>query len=115
LKSFAAQTGISYEGLRKIELGERTPTVETIAVIIRAVDLDDDRAHQLKISRDLAHADRENLLNKGVTDEKIEDVALECRNTLVGFLAEFDMGLEEGDQKDLLLRLIDCITGEFRA
>lgn len=115
LRSFASQVGLSYEGLRKIELEERVPSAKTIEDIIAGVGIDDDLAQQLRVSRDLAHAERENLLNKGVTDEKIEELASACRDTVVEFLGEFEMGLEEGDQEDLLARLTESILGELRA
>lgn len=115
LRSFAAQCNLSYEGLRKIENGDRIPAVGTTNQIIAAVDLPEEEADRLRVARDLAHAEREGLLNKGVTDEKIDEIAETCQETVEEFLAEYEMALSDEDSGDLLNRLRDTITEVLRA
>ena len=115
LRSFASQNGLSYEGLRKIEIGERIPSIDTIDHIIQAVDLTKDQAQELRRTRDLAHADREGLLDKGVTDGKMDAIALACFATVTEFLEEFDMVLTGPDQTDLRNRVLKAVQGELCA
>lgn len=115
LRAFAEQAGLSYEGLRKIEIGERIPSIDTVDQIIQAVAMSKKQARKLRVARDLAHAEREGLLNKGVTDNKIDDMSKTCHDTVVDFLDEFDMELSDEDQEDLLARLTGAISGELRA
>lgn len=115
IRSFAQHVGLSFEGLRKIEMGERVPTAESVAKIIEAMDLPDDLAHEMWVSRDLEHAARENLLDRGVTDKMIGKLARECQTVVTDFLAEFDLGLPEEDQHDLLGRLQESIRERLRA
>jgi transcriptional regulator with XRE-family HTH domain len=114
LRSFAQQAGISYEGLRKIEIGERIPSAKTLEQIIQAVEITNGQARQMRILRDLDHAKREHLVNKGVTDEKISGMAITCQTAVVDFLDEFEMALSEEDQEDLLERIQGGLERELR-
>ena len=114
LRSFAEQAGISYEGLRKIEIGERIPSTDTVEQIIQSVEISEEVAQEMRVLRDIAHAEREGLVNKGVTDEKISEMAGACQSAVVDFLGEFEMGLEEADQEDLLERIQGALERELR-
>lgn len=114
-RAFSVRVGISYESLRKIETGNRVPSEETINRILEVVDISKEEADAVRVLRNLAHAQREGLLNKSVTDDKIVSAAESCLGAVVGFLGEFEMALEDADQLALLQRLTDAIIGELRA
>lgn len=113
LRTFAEHACVTYECMRKVEVGERVPTVDTLIRIIRAVDLKGDEARELMRVRDLDHAEREGILDRGVTDYKLNALANKAFGVIEQYLAEFEMGFEEADANDLRQKLFRALREEF--
>lgn len=102
LTSFARQAGISKEGLRKIELGDRLPSRDSLEGILRAGEVPKKQASEMLRQRDIAHAEREGLpipSADGVDTDQLAEKAMEIFTT---FLDGCDLALSEEDQADIL-------------
>lgn len=102
----AAEAKLSQEAVRKIEAGERVPSYETLQSLIQALGLKDKEGKKLQRLRVLAHAEREGILDKCISDSKAREVSAKVAKTLLEFLSEFDMELGEKDIRDLESRVL---------
>jgi transcriptional regulator with XRE-family HTH domain len=99
---FAAQAGISKEGLRKIENGERLPNRETLARILDTGNVPADEALELQQLRDKTQAIRDGIdVPNYANDVDLGRLAQAAVGVFGRYLGEYDMFLPEEDQRHL--------------
>lgn len=100
--SFAQQAGISKEGLRKIENGERLPTRETLTKLLEAGEVPKRKRMELHQIRDRAQAKRDGLdVPNYANDSDLADLAGAAINIFSKYLGDYDMEIPDGDQRFL--------------
>lgn len=106
---------MSHEGLRKIELGERVPTRETLDRIIEVSSIPEKKADELRKSRDLAQSTKVGMsLPPFSNDAKIRRLANRSVVTFMRWLGELGYRLPTKEQKALLIRLEQVLRKEIR-
>ena len=112
LRAFSAQSGVSREGIRKVEQGKQVPSVKIMDKIISAVEVTKEEADRLRYQRNLAHALREGLLNKTVTEEKMTELANGMYEVFATYLDAFEPAIEfeeedAGELREMLRQRIE--------
>lgn len=113
---FAAEVGISYEGLRKIENGERLPNRDTLEKILIVGNVPVEKANEVRDRRDQTQAERDGLaLQYRASTEKLDNVAERAAVEVEKFLLEFEMCISKEDRKDLYRRMRTLFKEELSA
>lgn len=114
--SFSAEAGISAEGLRKIELGDRLPNRDTLERLLMVGDIPDEKADELRDRRDQTQAERDGLaLHYRASTQKLDGVAEKAATVVDKFLLEFDLCITKEDKKDLYRRMRMLLKKELSA
>ena len=114
LRTFAAKSDLSHEGLRKIEVGIRIPRRATLESIISIGKVPKAKADDLRKARDKAQAARDGLDTPFFsTDENFRSVSKHLVDIVTRFLAANDVELGERAQKILHKRFEGQIRKEF--
>lgn len=113
LEAFAEAAGLSREGLRKIEMGTRLASKDSLEGILRAANTPDDAAIRLRKLRDIFQAKRDGLTAPlYVSEERMSSLVQELMETVLIFLGECELELPAAEKHMLHTRLLNTTKKE---
>ena len=116
LKSFSQQVGISYEGMRKIEAGDRVPTSDTTEKIISVSQVPEEEAEELRRRRHLDFAEKHGINLYAEIPEydyrRVAGISVEVIQEFLGS-CEPPMELDSDTSEELQSEVLSAIREEL--